>query len=326
MIDRIIEIANPARLNVRDAQLVIERPQAEQLALTFTTPISEIAVLLLAHPQITLSQAVLSRIAEAGGSVVTIDGKFLPASMQLPVQAHFLQTERFAKQMQLSLPNRKRLWQQIVRAKIRAQGELLNELHGNDGGLVAMSARVRSDDAGNLEAQAARRYWPLIFADPKFRRGSEGPDQNRHLDYGYTVLRAAVARALCAAGLHPSIGLRHKNRYDAFCLAADLMEPFRPLVDRRVAEWIRDHDPAAPFDPATKNWIIGTITGRYLCDREQRSLFDILLRTANSLAQCMTGERREIEIPALLEPCVETPLLKREVRSVQAVGQGQAAG
>jgi CRISP-associated protein Cas1 len=230
MIDRIIEVANPARLSIRDAQLVIEQPQPEQLSLPFTTPVSEIAVLLLAHPQITLSQAVVSRIAEVGGSVVTIDGKFLPASMLLPIQAHFLQTERFAKQMQLSLPNRKRLWRQIVRAKIRAQGELLKETYGSDAGLIAMSSRVRSDDAGNLEAQAARRYWPLIFANPKFRRGSEDADQNRHLDYGYTVLRAAVARALCAAGLHPSIGLQHRNRYDAFCLAADVMEPFRPLV------------------------------------------------------------------------------------------------
>lgn len=317
MIDRIIEIANPARLSVRDAQLVIERLQTEQLSLPFTTPISEIAVLLLAHPQVTLSQAVLSRIAEAGGSVVTIDGKYLPASMQLPVQAHFLQTERFAKQMQLSLPNRKRLWQQIVCAKIRAQGELLKELYGSDSGLIAMSARVRSDDAGNLEAQAARRYWPLIFADSKFRRGSEGPDQNRHLDYGYTVLRAAIARALCAAGLHPSIGLRHKNRYDAFCLAADMMEPFRPLIDRRVVQWIADHDPAAEFDPATKNWIIAATTMRYLCDREQRSLFDLLLRTANSLAQCITGELRDIDIPIRLEPCPEMIVPKRGVRSVR---------
>lgn len=316
MIDRIIEIANPARLSVRDAQLVIERQLADQqLSLPFTTPISEIAVLLLAHPQVTLSQAVLSRIAEAGGSVVTIDGKYLPISLQLPVQAHFLQTERFAKQMQLSLPNRKRLWQQIVRAKIRAQGELLKELCGSDAGLVAMSARVRSDDAGNLEAQAARKYWSQIFGDSKFRRGAEGPDQNRHLDYGYTVLRAAVARALCAAGLHPSIGLRHKNRYDAFCLAADVMEPFRPLIDRRVAQWIADHDPAGEFDSATKNWMIGATTMRYFSDREQRSLFDLLLRTTNSVAQCITGELREIDIPMGLKPCPEIP--KKEVRSVR---------
>lgn len=326
MIDRVIEIAHSARLSIRDAQLVIERPQAEQLSLPFTTPISEIAVLLLAHPQVTLSQAVLSRIAEAGGSVVTIDSKFLPTSMQLPVQAHFLQTERFAKQMQLSLPNRKRLWQQIVRTKIRAQGELLNELHGSDSGLIAMSARVRSDDAGNLEAQAARRYWSLVFANPKFRRGSEGPDQNRHLDYGYTVLRAAVARALCAAGLHPSIGLRHKNRYDAFCLAADVMEPFRPLVDRRVVQWISSHDPAAEVDSATKSWLISATTSRYICDREQRTLFDILLRTANSLAQCITGELREIDIPLRLQPCVETETPKRAVCGVTPATREEAAG
>jgi CRISPR-associated protein Cas1 len=247
--------------------------------------------------------------------------------MQLPVQAHFLQTERFAKQIQLSLPTRKRLWQQFIHAKIRAQGELLKELYGSDSGLIAMSARVRSDDADNLEAQAARRYWPLVFGDPRFRRGSEESNQNRHLDYGYTVLRAAVARALCAAGLHPSIGLRHKNRYDAFCLAADVMEPFRPLVDRRVAQWVRDHDPAALLDPPTKSWIIGTTIVRYVCDREQRSLFDILLRTANSLAQCVTGESREIEIPCLLEPCADQiQLPKKEVQSVIAETSERAAG
>jgi CRISP-associated protein Cas1 len=317
MIDRIIEIANPARLSVRDSQLVIERAQTEQLSLPFTTPISEIAVLLLAHPQIILSQAVLSRIAEVGGSVVTIDGKFLPASMQLPVQAHFLQTERFAKQMQLTLPTRKRLWQKIVRAKIRAQGELLKELRGTDGGLIAMAVRVRSDDSGNLEAQAARRYWAQVFDDPKFRRGAEEPRQNRHLDYGYTVLRAAVARALCAAGLHPSIGLRHKNRYDAFCLAADVMEPFRPLIDRRVSQWIADHNPADPLDTTAKSWLIGATTSRYVFEREERSLFDILLRTANSLAKCVTGESREITIPSLLEPCPEPESRRKGPQSVR---------
>lgn len=318
MIDRIVEIANPARLSIRDAQLVIERPKEEQLTLPFTTPVSEIAVLLLAHPQISLSQAVLSQIAEAGGSVVTIDGKFLPASMLLPMQSHFIQTERFAKQMQLSLPTRKRLWQQIVRAKIRAQGELLRELHGDDQGLIAMAARVRTGDQGNLEAQAARKYWGLIFADKTFRRGSDKPDQNRHLDYGYTVLRAAVARSLCAAGLHPSIGLRHKNRYDPFCLAADVMEPFRPLIDRRVSQWIAKEGAEGPFDSRTKSWMIGATTSRYILDREERSLFDIILRTANSLARCITGDTRDPEIPGLLIPCLDEVSMKRGVRRVEA--------
>jgi CRISPR-associated protein Cas1 len=324
MIDRIVEIATPARLSIRDSQLVIERPQTEQLALPFTTPVSEIAVLLLAHPQISLSQAVLSRIAEAGGSIVTIDGNFLPASMVLPIQSHFVQTERFAKQIELSLPTRKRLWKHVVRAKIKAQGELLRELHGSDHGLIAMSARVRSRDAGNLEAQAARKYWGLVFGAATFRRGSGNPDQNRHLDYGYTVLRAAVARALCAAGLHPSIGLQHKNRYDAFCLAADVMEPFRPLVDRRVCEWISREDATGPFDSKTKGWMIGATTSRYILDREERSLFDILLRTANSLANCIAGDSRDPSIPSLLTACPEEAM-KRGVRRVEADEVGASA-
>lgn len=317
MIDRIVEIANPARLSIRDAQLVIESPQADQMMLPFTTPVSEIAVLLLAHPQISLSQAVLSRIAEVGGSVITIDSKFLPASMLLPVQSHFIQTERFAHQMALSVPARKRLWQQIVRAKIRAQGELLRELNGSDDGLIALSTRVRSGDVGNLEAQAARRYWQHLFGGRRFRRGSDEIDQNRHLDYGYTVLRAAVARALCASGLHPSIGLQHKNRYDPFCLAADVMEPFRPLIDRRVAQWIAREDPAVPLDSRTKNWLIGAITARYVYEREERTLFDILLRVCNSLARCIAGELRDPLIPALLDEIPVEQAPKRGVKRAE---------
>jgi CRISPR-associated protein Cas1 len=320
MIDRIIDIAKPARLSVRDSQLVIERVQEEQLSLPFTTPVSEIAVLLLAHPQITLSQAVLSRIAEVGGAVVTIDAKFLPASMLLPVQAHFLQTERFARQIELTAPTRKRLWQQIVRAKIKAQGELLLELHGNDHGLIAMSARVRPGDEGNLEAHAARKYWGLVFGQNngiRFRRGSGEPDQNRHLDYGYTVLRAAVARALCAAGLHPSIGLQHSNRYDAFCLAADVMEPFRPLIDRQVALWLANHSADSDIDSATKQHLIAATTMRYVLEREERSLFDILLRTTNALARCITGEQRDLTPPTLLQPSTDAAPPRRPVRSVR---------
>ena len=321
MIDRIVEVATPARLSIRDAQLVIAGGGIEPV----TTPLSEIAVLLLAHPQVLLSQAVLSRIADAGGSVVTIDGNFLPAAMSLPVQAHFLQTERFARQIELGLPKRKRLWQQIVRAKIEAQGKLIKELRGFDGGLLAMSERVCSGDPENLEAQAARRYWPLVFGDPKFRRGSEGPDQNQHLDYGYAVLRAAVARALCAVGLHPSIGVRHRNRYDAFCLAADLMEPFRPFIDRRAALWMQDHDPGERLDSLAKRWLLGVLTGRYFVEDEQRSFFDLVARAANSLARCMTGEEKELSIPVLAE-YVQPDIQKRPVGGVVLQERSEAAG
>lgn len=313
MIDRIVEVAVPARLSVKDAQLVLAFDDMGEVS----TPLSEVAVLLLAHPRVTLTQAVLSRIADAGGSVITIDGNFLPASMLLPVQAHFIQTERFARQIELGLPARKRLWKWIVCAKVTAQGKLLKEIYGLDGGLIPMAARVRSGDPTNIESQAARRYWPMIFDNPKFRRGSEGPDQNQHLDYGYAVLRAAVARALCAAGLHPSIGLRHRNRYDTFCLASDVMEPFRPLIDRRVAEWIQDHDPTERLDSTAKHWLLGVLTARYLVDGEQRSLFDILSRTANSLARSIAGTVSAFEIPALPDECRSEPTPKLPSQSVR---------
>lgn len=301
--ERILEIANPARLSVKDSQLVIER----EGLLPFITPVSDISTLLLAHPQVTLTEAVISRLAEAGAMVVTIDRNFLPIAMTLPLQIHSLQTERLTAQIALGPVPRKRLWQQIVKAKIRAQANLLKELYGSDGGLAPAAARVRSGDANNLEAQAARRYWGLLFADPKFRRGSDpnesGPDQNRHLDYGYTVLRAAVARAICAVGLHPSIGLRHHNRYDAFCLAADLMEPFRPLIDRRVVSWIAHHPASAPLDNSAKKWLIEAVTMRYWIEREERILSDILFRVASSLAAVLSGSRERLDLPETLTPC-----------------------
>ncbi len=299
MTDRIVEIANPAELSVRLDQLVI----ATETAPPVSTPLSELGVLLIAHPRVTLTQAVLSRIATNGGTVVSCDESFLPASMLLPIQAHYIQSERFAQQTRMTLPLRKRLWKTVVQAKIRAQGTLLKELQGNDGGLIPMSARVQSGDKGNQESIAARRYWPMIFGNPQFRRGGIGPDQNRHLDYGYTVLRALTARALCAAGLHPSIGIRHQNRYDAFCLAADLMEPFRPVVDRRVFEWIQENDPEGPLDRNARGWLLGILTERYLTEGEERTLPDLLARSADGLARAICGEEAPFTLPGHLMPC-----------------------
>lgn len=303
MSDRILEIASPARLHVKDSQLVIERNEF----LPFQTPVSGISTLLLAHPQVTLTQAVVSRLAEAGAMIVAIDGHYLPAAIMLPLQTHSLQTERLGLQVALKPVSRKRLWRQIVQAKIRAQGHLLKELYGCDGGLLAAAARVRSGDPDNIEAQTARRYWRLLFPDTRFRRGADpldcGADQNRHLDYGYTVLRASVARAIAAAGLHPSIGLRHHNRYDPFCFAADLMEPFRALIDWRVVAWIKEHDPAAPLDTSAKKWLIQAVTMRYCDNREERALSDILFRLTCSFAAVLGGSKEKLDLPEVLTPC-----------------------
>lgn len=262
-----------------------------------TTLLSDLGVLVISHPRVLMSQAVISGMAAHGGAVLICDPNHSPAAMMLPLQVHTTQTERFAKQVQAGLPLRKRLWQQIVQAKIQAQGRLLRELHGNDAGLLAMARRVRSGDTANLEAQASRRYWPLLFQDPKFRRGSEGPDQNNHLNYGYAVLRATVARALCAAGLHPSLGLQHHNRYDAFCLASDLMEPFRPVVDRVVYLWIQEHDPKEPLAKEAKAWLLQPFLRRYAAEGEERGFFDLVTRAASSLAQAFLGGTSELYLP-----------------------------
>jgi CRISP-associated protein Cas1 len=184
-----------------------------------------------------------------------------------------------------------------VQAKIRAQGRTLHDLHGNDAGLLAMAERVRSGDVGNFESQASRRYWPLLFDDPKFRRGREGPDQNNHLNYGCAVLRAMVARALCATGLHPSLGLQHHNRYDAFCLANDLMEPFRPVIDRAVYCWVQEHDPTLPLEKESKAFLKGIMMRRYDVNAESRTLFDLVGRASSSLARAFLGESKQLQIP-----------------------------
>ncbi len=292
--ERILDISDrPARLSVRLSQLVIEPDGADAV----TTPMSEVAVLVLSQPQVSLTQAVVSGLAENGGSVVFMDGKHLPSAMTLPLQVHSTQTERFAAQISASLPLRKRLWQQLVRAKICAQGRLLRQLHGSDDGLLVMAERVRSGDAGHHESQAARRYWPLLFGDPHFRRGSQGPDQNSHLNYGYAILRATVSRALCSVGLHPSFGLQHHNRYDPFCLANDVMEPFRPVIDRAVYHWVQDHDPTEPLDKHAKAALLAPFLARYEIECESRTLFDGMARVASDLAAAFMRQGENLHIP-----------------------------
>jgi len=290
MSDRLMDLSEePARLSVRLEQLVIERNDKPEA----TVPLAELAVLVVSHPCVTYTHAVLAGIIAAGGAFVVCDGRHMPVAMLLPIESHSTQAERFARQTEASEPTRKRLWQQIVMAKVRAQGRLLKELHGDDRGLMALAGRVASGDTTNVEAQASQRYWRALFGDEKFRRDREADDQNRFLNYGYAVLRAIVARAVCAAGLHPSFGVHHHNRYDAFCLADDLMEPFRPIVDRAVARWVAEHGPAGVLDRETKAAFLSALTGRFERDGESRTLFDIVARTASSLAAVFEAKGKE---------------------------------
>ena len=296
MTERLIDISDrPARLRVRYDNLVLEAEGGSQ-----NVPLSEIAALIVSHPQVSYTHSVLAKLAEAGAVFITCDARRMPSGMLLPLQAHFIQTERFSRQAAASLPTRKRLWQQIVRAKVRAQAAVLQEVCGHDAGLLELVSRVRSGDATHIEAQASRRYWPTLFPTPGFRRDPDGDGWNVHLNYGYAVLRGIVARAVCGVGLHPSLGLHHHNRYNAFCLADDLMEPLRPLVDRVVALRARkDAGPPPLLDAESKRELLAALTGRVRIQGESRTLFDVATRMASSLAAVFEGTARKLNLPEM---------------------------
>jgi CRISPR-associated protein Cas1 len=323
MTDRILDISDrPAFLSVRNSLLVIrfasgapasppaERPSDEAAAAPepewrhrgapkeeITIPLSDLAALIVSHPQVSYTHAVLSGLAATGALFIACNEKHLPAAMLLPLVTHSTQAERFAAQAQLSLPARKRLWQELVRAKLLAQARLLAERTGQDWGLEPMAGRVRSGDAGNLESLAARIYWRALFGD--FHRDPEAEGVNACLNYGYAVVRAVVARAICGAGLHPSLGVHHHNRYDAFCLADDLMEPFRPLVDRVVARLRDARGPEMALDKEAKRVLLEGVLARYVAEGESRTLFDWAARTASSLAAVVESREQKLFVPAL---------------------------
>lgn len=294
MNNRIVEISDKVA-GLRIANRLLEITLRDDKKMTVVP--SDIAVLLLSNPHVRLSQAVLSTVTEVGGFVVVVNECFLPSGMLLPLDAHSTQSEIMRAQINAGLPLKKRLWKQIVQEKIRAQGKMLQSVLDDDHGLLALVGRVRSGDADNVEARASRVYWKHLFSDSEFVRNREAEDQNILLNYGYTVLRAAVGRAVCSAGLMPSIGLHHHNRYNAFCLADDLMEPFRPLVDRSVVHILESMNFDGQLVPEIKRKLIEPIMGNVQTERGNEKLFALLSRMASSLVRCFQGDAEELILP-----------------------------
>lgn len=279
MTDRIVDISTSAvSMHARNGLLVIEVEGVEREAIPFT----DLAAVVVSNRQAMFTQSVVAGLAQAGASLITCDDKHQPVAMLMPLIGHHTQAERFARQAALPLPRKKRWWQAIVRAKIAAQARTLTRLRGLDYGLSGMVRRVGSGDPSNVEAQAARRYWTLVFDDLDFLRGDEEDRRNALLNYGYAIVRAAATRALCASGLHPSFGLHHRNKANPFALGDDLMEPYRPAVDGVVAALSARE--VRGLTPPVKRALIEAVTGRYLVEGERRTLFDMLTRTAQGLA------------------------------------------
>lgn len=261
-----------------------------------SVPLAEVAALIVAHPQVRCSTPVLVDLMRAGGVMIVCDERSLPVGMMLPLSAHTLHAQRLATQASAPPPLRKRLWKQIVARKIVAQGELLRELRGGDHGLSELARSVRSGDPDNREAVAARRYWPALFDDPNFHRRFDAPDANRLLNYGYAVLRAVMGRAICGAGLHPALGLHHHHRENPFCLADDLIEPYRPLIDVAVVEHVA-RGCGTELDRVGKQALLEAILGRYQADGEARTLFDLCARTAVSLVKALDRQGDRLDYP-----------------------------
>jgi len=293
MTDRILDLATqPAYLSIRQGLLVLRGADGGEE----TLPLSEVAVIVAANPQVTLTQNVLGALMAAGGVFIATDPARMPAGMMLPYEGHHLHAERLRLQVEASEPTRKQAWRQVVRAKVLAQGALLRERLGDDRGFATMAARVRSGDPDNVEAQAARRYWPLLFG-PEFRRDREAPGANALLNYGYMVLRGIVARAVVAAGLHPALGIQHSNRYNAFSLVDDLMEPYRPLVDRAVCAYLDTAPAEVAVEKETKRLVLAPLLARHTLDGEARTLFDCAANTAVSLVQYLSATRKHLAYP-----------------------------
>ncbi|HEX4158621.1 MAG TPA: type II CRISPR-associated endonuclease Cas1 [Rhizomicrobium sp.] len=236
MVGRVVEIATDGRhLSISRGFLVVSEKHEE----VGKIPLDDIAAVVANAHGLTYTNNALVELSGRGIPIVLCGANHMPAAIVWPVDAHHVQTGRMSDQISANLPLKKRLWAQLVRAKILAQGATLASVGAAHAGFFLLSRKVRSGDPDNVEAEAARRYWPLLLG-VAFRRDKDGSGVNGLLNYGYAVLRAGIARAVMAAGLHPGFGLKHSNRSNPMVLIDDLMEPFRPIVDREVWGLVRD--------------------------------------------------------------------------------------
>lgn len=306
MLTRTLEISRePTHLSVENRQLLIT-PQGENprgLPMRRRIPCEDIGVLIVDERDTTYTHSALVSLMNAGAAVVVCGRDHMPAGIMLPVSSHGEQLWRLDAQLSMRKPVGKRLWADIIKAKIRAQAANLDHATAAQRRLLALAREVRSDDAGGAEATAARAYWSALFAgldlpDGKFKRlpgDRASPTPNNLLDYGYAVMRAAVARALIGAGLFPAIGIQHSNRSNAFALADDLVEPLRPIVDAQVLRLVQERQ--FVLDRATKAELLVLISTPVQVEDAVGPLQAALPRYTTSLVRCLTGEAKELMIP-----------------------------
>ena len=310
MVKKTLYFGNPAYLSLRNGQMVLRLPQVEKndtISESFkkeaerTFPIEDLGIIILDDKRITVTQGLLECLAENGCAVMTCDSTHHPTGLLLPMEGNTLLGERSRYQVECSKPLRKQLWQQTVQAKIANQASNLNRLvHVENRNMLAWVGQVRSDDADNLEARAAAYYWKNIFPEfPGFVRGRFEEPPNNLLNYGYAILRAVVARSLVATGLLPSLGIHHHNRYNAYCLADDIMEPYRPIVDAVVKELVGKNNDIDELTVEMKRDLLSIPTVDVFIKGQNRPLMVAVDQTTSSLYKCFAGESKRLIYPVL---------------------------
>ena len=302
MIKRTLCFSNPAYLSMKNRQLVVRLEKHDnEPERTATVPIEDIGIVVLDCQQITITHGLMAALLDNNASVITCDEHHMPVGLLLPLEGHTVQSERFQDQLTASVPLRKQLWQQTVQQKILNQSALLRELHGIEtGNMQQWAADVHSGDKTNLEGRAAAFYWSQLLPDiDHFTREREGNYPNNLFNYGYAILRAVIARALVSSGLLPTLGIHHHNRYNAYCLADDIMEPYRPYVDRLVIQTMRQYPEIEDLTPDLKRSLLTIPTLEVRINGQRSPLMVAASQTTASLARCFSGEIRKLTYPEM---------------------------
>ena len=295
MIKKTLHFGNPAYLSTRHEQLLVNFPDKEKESRS--VPIEDIGVIVLEDAQITLTNALLEKLVNNNVAVINCNDRHMPIGLLMPLQGHSEQNERFRHQLDASLPLKKNLWQQTITAKILNQAALL-EMRGTPiQNMKHWASEVTSGDSQNHEARAAAYYWQHLFRIEGFTRGQKGESPNHLLNYGYAILRAICARALVSSGLLPVLGIHHANKYNAYCLADDIMEPYRPYVDLVVCHIIDNEEVGEELTTELKKHLLNIPAIDVMIEGKRSPLMVAMSRTTHSLYECYAGISRKLIYP-----------------------------
>ncbi len=297
MLYRSIYIGNPAYLKLKDNQMKIICPETKNEK--GSIPVEDLGLLMLDHFQITISHQLIQRLMGNNVVVISCDEAHLPHGQMLPLYGNSVHSQRIKEQIDASEPLKKQLWKQTVECKITNQIAVLEKLGNYAEPMYEYVGQVKSGDTTNMEGIAAQHYWKYLIS-PDFLRERFGESPNQFFNFGYSVLRSIVARALVETGLLPVLGIFHRNKYNPYCLADDVMEPYRPFVDLLVIKWLESNPDAEELTKECKAYFLQIATRDVQIEEQTRPLLVAVKQTVSSLYKCYSGEKRLIAYPKLL--------------------------